>query len=62
MFGCKFGNGVYKFIDGKIYDGNFYNGISDGFGQLFMKNGDWYEGEWKLGQIHGFGTYYWKNG
>lgn len=62
MCGSKFGEGEYKFADGKVYKGSFYNGHSDGFGKLILPNGDSYEGDWKLGQMHGHGVYKWKNG
>lgn len=44
MCGNKFGEGEYKFSDGKIYTGTFYNGHSDGHGTLTIPNGDKYEG------------------
>lgn len=43
MFGSKFGEGTYKFNNGNVYVGNFYNGLSDGFGKLTIgHNNDYY--------------------
>lgn len=34
MYGSKFGEGKYTFNDGRVYEGYFYNGHSDGQGRL----------------------------
>ena len=39
MFGSKFGIGKYKFADGRVYEGSFYNGHSDGQGKMTLPNG-----------------------
>lgn len=62
IYGNKFGEGIYQFANGNVYEGGFYNGYSDGHGKLTLSNGESYEGEWKLGSMHGKGTYKWPNG
>lgn len=42
MYGAKFGLGIYRFADGKVYNGQFYHNKSDGKGSLIYKNGNRY--------------------
>lgn len=62
MYGSKFGEGVYKFGDGKVYEGYFYNGHSDGEGKMQVNAKEWYKGEWRLGCMQGLGEYHYANG
>lgn len=45
--GKKEGNGVYKFLNGKVYDGAWKNGLQHGKGKIILPSGEIYEGEWK---------------
>ncbi|KAK7904907.1 hypothetical protein WMY93_017514 [Mugilogobius chulae] len=61
------GLGTMKWSDGRLYTGNFKNGLEDGYGECFMPNktlnkADCYQGHWKDGQIHGFGKYKYATG
>ena len=47
--------------DGK-YIGQVVNGLAEGKGIAYFKNGDRYEGEWKNNKEEGKGIYYFKNG
>ena len=48
--------------DEGIYIGNIENGLKEGRGKLFLKNGDIYEGEWKNDKKEGKGIYYFQTG
>lgn len=39
------GQGVYKWVDGKVYEGNWRNGKREGYGILTYADGRKYEGE-----------------
>ena len=38
------GNGIFCDADGNVYEGEFYKGKYNGFGQLVMNNEDMYIG------------------
>ena len=46
--------------DGK-YERELKNGLFDGKGTFYFKNGDRYEGNWKKGIKEGRGIYYYSN-
>lgn len=56
--GCKNdkANGQGKSVGIDSYEGNFKNGLPEGFGRYKWKEGNWYEGNFKLGQRSGEGT------
>ncbi|XP_072253374.1 alsin-like isoform X2 [Leuresthes tenuis] len=61
------GRGTMKWPDGRMYKGNFKNGLEDGYGECLMPNKilnkpDSYQGQWREGKIHGFGKYKYANG
>uniref|UniRef100_A0A8D3E8B5 Alsin Rho guanine nucleotide exchange factor ALS2 n=1 Tax=Scophthalmus maximus TaxID=52904 RepID=A0A8D3E8B5_SCOMX len=61
------GRGVLKWPDGRIYTGEFKNGLEDGFGEFASPNkalnkNDHYQGHWKDGRMHGLGTYRYASG
>uniref|UniRef100_A0A665SZI5 VPS9 domain-containing protein n=1 Tax=Echeneis naucrates TaxID=173247 RepID=A0A665SZI5_ECHNA len=61
------GRGVLKWPDGRIYTGEFKNGLEDGFGEFVAPNkplnkNDHYQGQWKEGKMHGLGTYRYASG
>ncbi|XP_055083473.1 alsin isoform X1 [Periophthalmus magnuspinnatus] len=61
------GRGVLKWPDGRIYSGEFSNGLEEGYGEYIAPNktlhkNDLYQGYWKDGKMHGLGTYRYANG
>ncbi|MFN8258078.1 MAG: redoxin domain-containing protein [Bacteroidales bacterium] len=62
---CKNGYGVYIFNgnwDGDIYFGTWKNGLRDGIGNYYYKNGAIYNGEFKENHLSGKGTYFFETG
>jgi hypothetical protein len=63
----KQGPGVYvwmapagdegELVEKSRYEGNYKNGMRDGFGTMKFPNKDVYEGEWSENKMHGEGTY-----
>ena len=56
MNGKPHGYGVCKFKSGKIYKGNFTNGLGNGYGTIIKFDGSKYEGSFKDGFPYGKGT------
>jgi hypothetical protein len=50
------GSGTFKFPDGRVYKGEFFNDKRHGKGTMMWPDGRKYEGEWKAGKQHGNGT------
>lgn len=44
---------------GLVYEGEFFDGLYNGHGKLYLSNGNVYEGHFKNNKKHGKGTYYW---
>lgn len=40
------GRGKFTHVDGDIYDGDWKDGVAEGFGIFYYKNNGKYEGEW----------------
>mgnify|MGYP001988154730 FL=1 len=57
-----YGQGVYKYVDGGLYDGHWKNGLRHGNGTYKWASGSIYHGDWKGGKQHGKGTYKWACG
>ncbi|XP_053719286.1 alsin isoform X1 [Synchiropus splendidus] len=60
--GKPHGRGVLKWPDGRIYTGEFKNGLEDGYGEFVAPNktlnkNDQYQGYWREGKMHGLGRY-----
>ncbi len=55
-------NGKLKWINGDYYEGNFKDGIFNGYGNLKINNGSEYEGNFLTGLYNGKGIFKWKNG
>jgi len=64
----KQGKGVYvwmgpageegeEMVEKARFEGNYKNGLKDGFGTMKFPNKDLYEGEWQANKMHGEGTY-----
>lgn len=56
------GKGVYKWINGEEYDGDWFNGYKHGKGIWKSNKGDEYIGDWVKGKAEGFGVHVWANG
>lgn len=46
----KIVRGVLALKNGDKYDGEFKDGLFEGYGKYFWKDGSWYEGTWKDGK------------
>jgi hypothetical protein len=63
--GKRQGNGRYSLRDGTVFEGNFHNGVVDGFGKIMWledgggKPSKVYIGEWENGHMHGYGIMFW---
>ncbi|CAJ0968670.1 unnamed protein product [Ranitomeya imitator] len=65
--GKPHGRGVLSWPDGRIYTGDFRNGLEDGYGEYILPNkvlkkNDRYLGNWKDGKMCGQGTFWYANG
>jgi hypothetical protein len=58
----KEGLGVYKWADGSVYDGQWFDNKIHGYGQYLWYDGRQYYGQWKLNDMHGFGIYIYADG
>jgi hypothetical protein len=54
--------GIYRWLDGDCYMGNFLNGKIHGYGMYLYPNGDVYVGNWSSSNKSGKGTNYDKYG
>ena len=55
------GQGVMTYSDGKVYDGNWVNGVRQGQGRMTYAEGEVYDGEWLNGKRNGKGVYTWND-
>ncbi|XP_075685852.1 alsin [Rhinoderma darwinii] len=65
--GKPHGRGVLSWPDGRVYTGDFRNGLEDGYGEYIipskaLKKNDRYHGHWKDGKMCGQGTFWYANG
>ena len=49
------GKGIYKWPDGNQYEGQYINGIKEGYGEFRWADGRIYRGPFEKGKQHGFG-------
>ena len=56
------GNGLYIFSNGDQVDGEFKNGIPNGWATMIKSDGSKYIGEFYQGEFHGEGTYWYPDG
>jgi hypothetical protein len=59
---CQNGKGKVVFGDNTIYEGEFKNGLADGYGICNYSDGSTYTGFWKENNIEGEGIYYENDG
>ncbi|XP_078085206.1 alsin isoform X2 [Mustelus asterias] len=67
LSGKPHGKGVLQWPDGRMYTGDFRNGLEDGYGEYIipnkaMKKNDHYQGHWKEGKMHGHAIYKYATG
>ena len=51
------GAGVFRWNDGRVYEGHFVNDKKEGYGELKWGDGRKYEGQWKNGKQDGMGFF-----
>ncbi|MEM9930645.1 MAG: caspase family protein [Bacteroidota bacterium] len=59
---CQRGEGLYRYVDGRQYYGEFRDGRAHGEGTLTYPNGERYQGQFHRGQLHGKGIYRYPDG
>ena len=57
--GQKDGYGIYRWIDGSIYDGQYHDDLRQGKGRFLWSNGESYEGDYLKDERTGKGVYNW---
>lgn len=55
---CENGEGIFAYVDGSKYEGQFKSGKLDGWGTWYYPDGDKYIGAFKDNYSHGRGTIY----
>ena len=59
---CRDGEGVWKYDDGRRYEGSFIAGRPGGTGLIYMTTGSEFSGKFKYGQYDGYGDVLYGNG
>lgn len=62
LHGKRHGFGIYYYLDGGRYEGEWNDDRISGKGKSIYSNGNVYEGEWTDGRINGFGTLLYSDG
>ena len=60
--GEKDGFGIYRWIDGSIYEGEYQDDLRHGKGRFLWSNGESYEGDYLKDERTGKGVYNWPDG
>jgi len=60
--GQKDGYGIYRWIDGSIYEGEYQDDLRHGKGRFLWANGESYEGDYLKDERTGKGVYNWPDG
>ncbi len=55
----RFGKGVMKYKNGRVYEGSWYQDLRSGMGYEKYQNGNVYVGQFAAGKTHGQGHYTW---
>lgn len=50
------GKGIFKWPDGRTYNGDYLNDQKHGYGEFTWPDGRYYKGYWKEGKQHGKGV------
>jgi hypothetical protein len=53
---------VYTWRNGEVYDGEWDQGLKQGYGIWKGIKNDSYIGEWSTSKAHGYGVHTWPNG
>ena len=56
------GQGMMRFANGEVYEGEFRGGMKDGLGRLQTRDGSVYAGDFKADLYHGRARLEWANG
>ena len=59
---CKNGEGVWKYDDGRLYEGSFIADRPGGYGVITLRSGSEYSGKFKYGQYDGDGDILFSDG
>lgn len=62
LLGEKEGFGIYNWLNGDEYIGEWHRGLKEGNGDYNWANGCKYSGNWKADKFNGEGTYVWADG
>ena len=46
-----------QYANGSVYEGQWRNGVREGFGRLIHVTGDMYEGDWRGDKANGYGVF-----
>ena len=60
--GEKHGSGIYRWLDGSTYDGEYANDLRHGTGRFLWVNGESYKGDYLKDERTGKGIYDWPDG
>ena len=55
--GKKHGKGIWRYPNGDVYEGDWYEEQKQGYGKYTYSDGDVYEGGWYNGKRHGKGKF-----
>ena len=58
----KNSHGIYYYLDGDRYEGEFKKGYAEGRGAYYYQDGEKYVGDYKEDKRHGHGIYFYSNG
>jgi hypothetical protein len=56
--GRFYGQGIYRYLNGSVYEGKWVNSKRHGLGIMKWSSGERYEGEWEIDKCHGHGCLY----
>ena len=62
MDGKKEGRGIFIWVDGSQYDGNFISNVINGHGEYVWSDDRKYVGNWKNNKMDGVGEFTWPDG
>jgi hypothetical protein len=60
--GEKHGSGIYRWLDGSTYDGEYADDLRHGSGRFLWVNGESYKGDYLKDERTGKGIYDWPDG
>ncbi len=60
--GLPHGHGIYKWVNGDVYEGEWKHGQRHGHGVCSFSSGNKYDGQWKTNMKCGQGAFSWATG